>query len=117
MKTGNVTDAYTITAGMPITDECTQDWALVSAEVGDDGLIFEVERALDTGDSQDRVFADDSTEGDRFAARTYYMGKKWEAALRKCKHDNGKIISIKLYIELSFVDLGNLLDGTRRRQF
>ena len=33
---------------MPVTDECTQDWTLLSAEVGADGLIFEVERALDT---------------------------------------------------------------------
>lgn len=49
---------------MPETDECTQDWTLLSADVGADGLIFEVERALDTGDSQDRVFADDSVEGD-----------------------------------------------------
>ena len=49
---------------MPVTDECTQDWTLLSAEVGADGLIFEVERALDTDDSQDRVFADDSVEGD-----------------------------------------------------
>lgn len=50
-------------AGMPVTDECTQDWTIVSEEVGADGLIFEAERALDTGDSQDRVFADDSLEG------------------------------------------------------
>ena len=52
---------------MPVTDECTQDWTFESAEVGADGLVFEAERALDTGDSQDRVFADDSVKGDPLA--------------------------------------------------
>lgn len=64
MKAGSITDANTITAGMAIMDVCTQDWRLVSAEVGADGLILEVERALDTGDSLDRVFVNDSIEGD-----------------------------------------------------
>ncbi|CAM9448244.1 unnamed protein product, partial [Ectocarpus sp. 4 AP-2014] len=39
-----------------------QDWTLVSAEAGTDGLVFEAERALDTGDSQDHVFVDDSAD-------------------------------------------------------
>ncbi|CAM9386585.1 unnamed protein product [Ectocarpus sp. 12 AP-2014] len=60
--TGNVTDAHAIVAGTPVTDECTQDWTLVSAEAGTDGLVFEAERALDTGDSQDHVFVDDSAD-------------------------------------------------------
>lgn len=63
MQTGNVTDAHAITSGKPTTDECTQDWTLVSAEVGTDGLVFEAERALDTGDSQDRAIVDDSEDG------------------------------------------------------
>ncbi|CAM9963515.1 unnamed protein product, partial [Ascophyllum nodosum] len=58
-----ITGAHALVAGTPVTDECTQDWSLVSAEVGTDGLVFEAERALNTGDSQDRVFADDSVEG------------------------------------------------------
>lgn len=64
MQTGNITDAYSIASGTPVSDDCTQDWMLLSAEVGSDGLVFEVERALDTGDYQDRVFVDDSVEGD-----------------------------------------------------
>ena len=47
-----------------MTDECTQDWTFVSGEVGTDGIMFEAERALVTGDSQDRIFADDSAEGE-----------------------------------------------------
>ncbi|CBJ33319.1 conserved unknown protein [Ectocarpus siliculosus] len=61
--TGNLTDAYSLVAGTPVVDECTQDWTLLSAEVGDGSLVFEAERALDTGDDQDRVFSDDSFDG------------------------------------------------------
>ncbi|CAM9245832.1 unnamed protein product, partial [Hapterophycus canaliculatus] len=61
--TGNVTDAHSLVAGMPVVDQCTQDWTLLSAEVGDGSLVLEVERALDTGDVQDRVFVDDTEEG------------------------------------------------------
>ncbi|CAM9815198.1 unnamed protein product, partial [Ectocarpus fasciculatus] len=60
--TGDVTDAHAIVAGTPVTDECTQDWTLVSAEAGTDGLVLEAERALDTGDPQDHVFVDDSAD-------------------------------------------------------
>ncbi|CAM9974997.1 unnamed protein product [Ascophyllum nodosum] len=60
---GSITDAHAIVAGTPVTDVCTQDWTLLSAEKGTDGLVFEVERALETGDSQDRAFTDDSAEG------------------------------------------------------
>ncbi|CBJ33480.1 conserved unknown protein [Ectocarpus siliculosus] len=38
-------------------------WTLLSAEVGNGSLVFEAERALDTGDDQDRVFSDDSLDG------------------------------------------------------
>lgn len=59
-----MTDAYALVAGTPVRDECTQDWTLVSAEVDDaGGIVFEVERALDTGDPQDRALVDDSVEG------------------------------------------------------
>ncbi|CAM9945366.1 unnamed protein product [Scytosiphon promiscuus] len=61
-STGNITDAYSIVAGTPIVDECTQDWTLLSAEVVDGSIVFEAERALDTGDVQDRVFEDDTRE-------------------------------------------------------
>lgn len=47
-----------------MTDECSQDWTLLSAETRADGLVFEVERSLDTGDVQDRIFADDTVEGE-----------------------------------------------------
>lgn len=48
-------------------DECTQDWTLLSAEAGNGSLVFEAERALDTGDTQDRVFADDTQDGEKRA--------------------------------------------------
>ncbi|CAM9653269.1 unnamed protein product, partial [Scytosiphon promiscuus] len=63
-SSGNVTDAHALVAGTPTIDECTQDWTLLSTNVGDDGsLVFEAERALDTGDAQDRVFLDDTKDG------------------------------------------------------
>lgn len=46
-----------------MTDECTQDWTLVSTSIGADSLVFEAERAVDTGDAQDRVLVDDTTDG------------------------------------------------------
>ena len=64
VQTGNVTDAHAIEAGAPITDECTQDWTLVSSEVDADSLVFVAERALNTGDTQDHVFVDDSADGE-----------------------------------------------------
>ena len=55
---------------MPVIDECTQDWTLLSAEIGTDSLVFEAERSLETDDSQDRAFVDDTAEGETFAAST-----------------------------------------------
>lgn len=49
---------------MPIVDECTQDWTLVSADIDGDGMVVFVERPLDTSDAQDWAFVDDSVEGD-----------------------------------------------------
>lgn len=46
-----------------MVDECSQDWTLVSAEVGSDGLVFEAVRPLETTDPQDRVLVDDTVEG------------------------------------------------------
>ncbi|CBJ30301.1 conserved unknown protein [Ectocarpus siliculosus] len=63
IATGNVTDAHSLVAGAPVVDECTQDWTLLSADASSGGLVFEAERALDTGDAQDRVFEDDSLDG------------------------------------------------------
>eukprot|EP00903_Cladosiphon_okamuranus_P022591 g20786.t1 len=60
---GDITDAYSIVTGAPVTDECTQDWTLLAAEAGDESLVFEAERALNTGDGQDRVFIDDTADG------------------------------------------------------
>eukprot|EP00904_Undaria_pinnatifida_P011279 jgi/Undpi1/7281/HiC_scaffold_22.g09754.m1 len=70
--TGEVTDAHALAAGRPVTDECTQDWTLLSAEAGTDGLVFEVVRDLDTGDPQDRVFRDDTDDFIIPPIRTYY---------------------------------------------
>lgn len=58
-----MTDAHALAAETPVIDECTQDWTLLSTEAGNGSLVFEAERALDTGDTQDRVFTDDSNEG------------------------------------------------------
>lgn len=69
VQTGNVTDAHAIEPGHPVTDECTQDWTLVSAEVDADSLVFVAERALNTGDTQDRVFVDDSADGESFVMK------------------------------------------------
>ena len=68
-QTGNVTDAHAIEPGRPVTDECTQDWTLISAEDDADSLVFVAERALNTGDTQDHVFVDDSADGECFVAR------------------------------------------------
>lgn len=62
-QTDSVTDAHSIIPGRPVTDECNQDWNLLFAEADGDGLVFEVERALDTGDTQDRAFGNDSVDG------------------------------------------------------
>lgn len=64
LQTGSVTDAHSLVAGAPVTDECTQDWALLSADIDGESLVFEAERALDTGDAQDRVFVDDTADGE-----------------------------------------------------
>ncbi|CAN0051362.1 unnamed protein product, partial [Ectocarpus sp. 12 AP-2014] len=37
--TGDLTDAHSLVAGTPVVDECTQDWTLLSAEVGDGSLV------------------------------------------------------------------------------
>ena len=64
LQTGSVTDAHSLVAGAPVTDECTQDWTLLSADIDGESLVFEAERALDTGDAQDRVFVDDTADGE-----------------------------------------------------
>ena len=57
----------------------------MSAEVGTDGLVFEAERALNTGDSQDRVFADDSVEGDTlFLTRTSTINAIYRCTSTAC---------------------------------
>ncbi|CAM9153832.1 unnamed protein product [Sphacelaria rigidula] len=60
---GILTDAHAHESGTPIVDECSQDWTLLSAEVGDTGLVFEAERSLETSDTQDRSLVDDTVEG------------------------------------------------------
>ena len=41
----------------------------MSAEIDVDSLVFVAERALNTGDTQDHVFVDDSADGECFVAR------------------------------------------------
>ena len=83
----------------------------MSAEVGTDGLVFEAERALNTGDSQDRVFTDDSVEGDTLfvtnTSRIVLRGREYlrvsavisdamlppAAGLARCRRPKGYIFS------------------------
>eukprot|EP00752_Nemacystus_decipiens_P015391 g13724.t1 len=80
--TANVTDAHSIVAGRPLVDECTQDWALLSFTAGDGGLVFEAERALDTGDSQDRVFTDDTLDGENYTTAPVWSNNGVDACMK-----------------------------------
>lgn len=65
IQEGTLTDAHALVPTTPVTDEGTQDWTLISSEIGNGSLVFEAERALDTGDTQDRVLVDDTEDGER----------------------------------------------------
>lgn len=58
-----------------MTDECTEDWTLLSANADAGAFVFEVERAFDTGDTQDHIIADDSFEGE-LAGRSEALHRK-----------------------------------------
>lgn len=45
----------------PFPDAC-QSWTLLNSTVGEEFIMFEASRALDTGDTQDRVFVDDKED-------------------------------------------------------
>ena len=54
-----VTDAYVMESLYPIKDSC-QSWEILYSQTHDGFLIFEAQRALDTGDSQDRKIVPDT---------------------------------------------------------
>lgn len=58
-----ITDTFALDYAEPSVD-CIQSWNLVESLVDDENkmILFEVERALDTKDSQDRAILDDSLE-------------------------------------------------------
>ena len=60
-KSDIVIDAHVLDVLLPVVDDCSQDWQLLSSQTNDGFLIFEVSRLLDTGDLQDRVIVDDSS--------------------------------------------------------
>lgn len=61
-ETGELVDSYVLDQSvMPIPDDC-QSWTLINSITEGGFVIFEAERLLDTGDSQDRAFLDDSSE-------------------------------------------------------
>jgi len=55
---GNVLDMYVTDDFVPQLDDC-QSWTLVDAQQGDELLIVEVTRLLDTQDTQDRALVED----------------------------------------------------------
>jgi len=57
-KPDEVQDMYAMAYERPIVDECN-DWKLVSSTVEGEFLIAQVQRKLDTGDTQDRRIIDD----------------------------------------------------------
>jgi dopamine beta-monooxygenase len=59
-ETNELIDSYVLDQLVkPFPDDC-QSWTLVDSTVEGDFIIFEATRLLDTGDTQDRVFVDDS---------------------------------------------------------
>ena len=61
-STNQLTDSYVLDQlVMPMTDTCPSNWELVSSTITDGFIIFEAQRLLSTGDTQDRVIIDDSS--------------------------------------------------------
>jgi hypothetical protein len=56
-----LTDSYNLEIRGPLSDDC-QDWTLTSSATDGGFLIFEANRAFDTGDAQDRVIIPDAEE-------------------------------------------------------
>jgi hypothetical protein len=54
-------DSYNLEDRGPLSDDC-QDWTLTSSATDGGFLIFEANRAFDTGDAQDRVIIPDAEE-------------------------------------------------------
>jgi hypothetical protein len=53
-RTVSISDRYAEGFAIPSVDDCA-DWSIVNATLGTDQVYVEVQRRLDTGDSQDRV--------------------------------------------------------------
>eukprot|EP00529_Nitzschia_sp_RCC80_P011609 CAMPEP_0113520084 /NCGR_PEP_ID=MMETSP0014_2-20120614/43882_1 /TAXON_ID=2857 /ORGANISM="Nitzschia sp." /LENGTH=621 /DNA_ID=CAMNT_0000417881 /DNA_START=159 /DNA_END=2024 /DNA_ORIENTATION=+ /assembly_acc=CAM_ASM_000159 len=56
-----LTDAYTTDELVPKIDDCSGDWELLNSNVGDDFIMFETKRLLDTNDPQDKPIIDDAS--------------------------------------------------------
>jgi hypothetical protein len=54
-------DSYNLETRWPLSDDC-QDWTLTSSATDGGFLIFEANRAFDTGDGQDRAIIPDAEE-------------------------------------------------------
>ncbi|CAM9519920.1 unnamed protein product [Sphacelaria rigidula] len=117
---GNLTDAHALENSAPIVDECSQDWTLLSAEVGDTGMVFEAERSLETSDTQDRTLVDDTVEGiiptrliaawgsqDRIA---YHASDVALAQVILFEEDNeastDPLVDVKIAEDISYFDVG-----------
>jgi hypothetical protein len=61
-RPNEIVDAYTSDWRQPQTDDCSNNWELVSSLVDTEGgfLMFEVKRLLNTGDPQDKVIVNDA---------------------------------------------------------
>jgi Copper type II ascorbate-dependent monooxygenase, N-terminal domain len=60
--TGKVVDSYVLDQEVkPLPDDC-QSWTLVDSFIGEEFLIVELTRALDTKDTQDRAFLPDGED-------------------------------------------------------
>ena len=61
-STNSLTDSFVLDQlVMPNTDACPSNWELVNSTIADGFIIFEAQRLLNTGDTQDRVIIDDSS--------------------------------------------------------
>jgi hypothetical protein len=55
-------DAYTTDELVPKIDDCDGNWQLVSSNVGDEFIMFETKRLLDTSDPQDKPIINDASD-------------------------------------------------------
>ena len=75
--TKTLTDHHAVKYAKPILDNC-QDWSLLNSVIDSSApfILFEATRALDTGDDQDRVIADDSFIGSALQKLIFAWGNE-----------------------------------------